>query len=296
MFGATARRPTGGRLAGAPHRSSAARCRASATDRSRPAPAGTPRWSTSPTGNADRGDGGWRSVGCALSGQMLDARVVQRPQGRGAVSMCGSAAWARPAATGPQSPTAITCHGPRGAPLPMRPTPRRTPPEPVPPTRKIRCATPTNRQSTTSSWLVRDDIAAGRSSLSRAVDVVSTWSAYWVGVGAVGAAGDGDGRRAPFEGDPERFDDVPRRAGVRDRQGHVPRAQLHRVGDGEVRVARGVGYETYAQHLLGEILGDQVGGADAVHVGAAGGGQCGDGRAWTVSSPAAVSARVCCSS
>src|SRR5690606_2234473 len=44
----------------------------------------------------------------------------------------------------------------------------------------VRCATPTNRQSTTSSWLVREDIAAGRSSLSRAVDVVSTWSAYCV--------------------------------------------------------------------------------------------------------------------
>ncbi|CAO0837141.1 hypothetical protein SMICM17S_12177 [Streptomyces microflavus] len=35
-----------------------------------------------------------------------------------------------------------------------------------------------NRQSTTRSWLVRLDMAAGRSSLSRAVDVARTWSAY----------------------------------------------------------------------------------------------------------------------
>ncbi len=39
---------------------------------------------------------------------------------------------------------------------------------------QVRRATPRNRQSTTGSRLVRDYIAAGRSSLSRAVDVAGT--------------------------------------------------------------------------------------------------------------------------
>ncbi|CAO0837051.1 hypothetical protein SMICM17S_13259 [Streptomyces microflavus] len=60
----------------------------------------------------------------------------------------------------------------------------------------------------------------------------------------------------------------------------------------------GVGYEADAEQLLGEVLGDQGGGADAVDVGAAGGRPRAATAApsWTVSSPAAVSARVCCSS
>lgn len=64
-----------------------------------------------------------------------------------------------------------------------------------------------------------------------------------------------------------------------DRDGHVLGAQLHRVGDGEVRVAVRVGYQPDAQELLGEVLGDETGRADPVDVDAAGGGEGGDGRA-----------------
>src|SRR4051794_40733620 len=95
--------------------------------------------------------------------------------------------------------------------------------------------------------------------------------------GPVRPARDRDGRGPTLEGDPEWLDDVPGRPGVRDRDRDVLRAQLHGVGDGEVRVAVGVRHQPYAQQLLGEILGDQAGGADAVYVDAAGGGERADG-------------------
>ena len=134
----------------------------------------------------------------------------------------------------------------------------------------VRCATPMNRQSTTRSWLVRRR-HGGRAQLALAgggggQDVVGV-----LRDGPVRAAGDRDRRGAVLEGDPQRLDDVAGRAGVGDRDGDVPGAQLHGVGDGEVRVAVGVRDQADAQQLLGEVLGDEAGGADAVDVDAAGG-------------------------
>lgn len=46
-----------------------------------------------------------------------------------------------------------------------------------------------------------------------------------------------------------------------------------------MRIAVRMRYEPYAQQLLGEVLGDESGRPYAVHIGAAGPGERGDGRA-----------------
>ena len=94
---------------------------------------------------------------------------------------------------------------------------------------------------------------------------------------AVRAAGDGDGGGAVVEGGPQRLDHVVRGAGVGDGQRHVAGAQLHGVGDGQVRVGVRVRDQTDPQQLLRQVLRDQARGRDPVDVGAAGGGQRGDG-------------------
>lgn len=96
---------------------------------------------------------------------------------------------------------------------------------------------------------------------------------------AVRAAGDRDRGGAVVEGDPQRLYDVAGGAGVGDGDGDVAGAELYGVGDGEVRVAVGVRDQADAEQLLAEVLGDESGGADAVDVDAAGGGERGDGGA-----------------
>ena len=67
------------------------------------------------------------------------------------------------------------------------------------------------------------------------------------------------------------------RPGVRDRDGDVTGPQLHGVRHGQVRVRVRVRDQADAQQLLDEVLADEVGGPDAVHIDAAGTGERGDG-------------------
>ena len=143
----------------------------------------------------------------------------------------------------------------------------------------VRCATPMNRQSTTSSWLVRRrhrrraQLALARG--GRGQDVVGVLRRSRPSGRPVIAIVVAPRSKATRSGSMTSAG----RPGVGDRDRDVTGAQLHRVGHGQVRVAVGVGDQPDAQQLLGEVLGDQTGRPDAVHIDAAGGGERGDGGA-----------------
>lgn len=79
------------------------------------------------------------------------------------------------------------------------------------------------------------------------------------------------------EGHPQRLYDIGGPPGVGDREGDVTGPHLHRVRHGQMRVRVRMRDQADAQQLLGEVLADEVGGPDAVHIDAAGSGERGDG-------------------